>query len=432
MTGLAAAYHLVNKGYEVALHEAGSQLGGQVRTIKIGGSDVEIFYHHLFRSDVVITDLIAKLGLESDLQWLPSVGAIHSEGKIYPFVGPIDLLRFTKVSLIARVRLGLAAMWLRYYSGWRKYEGVRASTWIKKTVGEAAYSAVWRPLLKSKFGSRFQDVSMTWFWGKVHLRFASRDGIFAKEKLGYLTGSFRRYIDLMSENIHNQGGTLITSSKVKSVLTDNEQVTGFKYTIDGEEYEENCDVILATTPSHIFKEIVPESVNNSKYGELLDSIEYQWASVLFLVLDRPLTDIYWLTMTDDDMPFVAVVEQTNLIDSSVYGGNHIVYFSNYADPDDAMMRLGVDDIFDVYEPYIKRINPDFDRAWVREKHFFTDRAGQPVVDYLYHERLVPHQTPLKGLYLANNTQIYPEDRGQNYSIRMGFRVADLIAINGTE
>ena len=46
VTGLAAAYHLVNKGYEVALHEAGSQLGGQVRTIKIGGSDVEIFYHH--------------------------------------------------------------------------------------------------------------------------------------------------------------------------------------------------------------------------------------------------------------------------------------------------------------------------------------------------------------------------------------------------
>ena len=73
VTGLAAAYHLVNKGYEVVLHEAGSQLGGQVRTIKIGGSDVEIFYHHLFRSDVVITDLIAKLGLESDLQWLPSV-----------------------------------------------------------------------------------------------------------------------------------------------------------------------------------------------------------------------------------------------------------------------------------------------------------------------------------------------------------------------
>ena len=193
VTGLAAAYHLVNKGYEVVLHEAGSQLGGQVRTIKIGGSDVEIFYHHLFRSDVVITDLIAKLGLESDLQWLPSVGAIHSEGKIYPFVGPIDLLRFTKVSLIARVRLGLAAMWLRYYSGWRKYEGVRASTWIKKTVGEAAYSAVWRPLLKSKFGSRFQDVSMTWFWGKVHLRFASRDGMFAKEKLGYLTGSCLLY-----------------------------------------------------------------------------------------------------------------------------------------------------------------------------------------------------------------------------------------------
>ena len=48
------------------------------------------------------------------------------------------------------------------------------------------------------------------------------------------------------------------------------------------------------------------------------------------------------------------------------------------------------------------------------------------MDYLFHERIPPHRTPVEALYLANNTQIYPEDRGQNYSIRMGFRAADLI------
>ena len=41
----------------------------------------------------------------------------------------------------------------------------------------------------------------------------------------------------------------------------------------------------------------------------------------------------------------------------------------------------------------------------------------------YHETIPPHRTGIEGLYLANNTQIYPEDRGQNYTMRMGIEVA---------
>jgi hypothetical protein len=63
---------------------------------------------------------------------------------------------------------------------------------------------------------------------------------------------------------------------------------------------------------------------------------------------------------------------------------------------------------------------------VREKWLYKDRAGQPVVDAHYHERIPAHRTPVPGLYLANTTQVYPEDRGQNYSIRMGQRVAQLM------
>jgi hypothetical protein len=32
-----------------------------------------------------------------------------------------------------------------------------------------------------------------------------------------------------------------------------------------------------------------------------------------------------------------------------------------------------------------------------------------------------------GLYLANTTQIYPEDRGLNYSVRLGEKIAELAA-----
>jgi hypothetical protein len=36
-----------------------------------------------------------------------------------------------------------------------------------------------------------------------------------------------------------------------------------------------------------------------------------------------------------------------------------------------------------------------------------------------------HETPVPGLYLANTTQIYPEDRGLNYSVRLGDKIASI-------
>ena len=143
VAGLAAAHDLVKHGHEVALFEAGPVLGGQVRTFEIGGGRIEGFYHHIFRSDTEVIDLIDELGLGEDLEWIDSKGAMNAAGRNYPFVGPVDLLRFDRVSLLTRLRLGLAALWLRRTSNWRKYEGVRASDWITSRVGREGYERVW-------------------------------------------------------------------------------------------------------------------------------------------------------------------------------------------------------------------------------------------------------------------------------------------------
>ena len=42
-------------------------------------------------------------------------------------------------------------------------------------------------------------------------------------------------------------------------------------------------------------------------------------------------------------------------------------------------------------------------------------------------RLLPFETPRPRMYVANTTQIYPEDRGTNYSVRLGRDVANFIA-----
>jgi protoporphyrinogen oxidase len=427
VAGLGAAYELLNRGHEVSLYEAGDRFGGQVRTFEVGGGTLEIFYHHLFRSDTTVIELIEELGLGDDLEWIESNVGLAAEGRNYPFNGPFDLLRFNRVSLLTRLRLGLAALWLRRISDWRRYEGQRASDWIRRAVGQRGYDAVWGPLLRAKFGQHAEDVAMVWFWGKIYLRFASRDeGLLAKERLGYLRGSFGRLVDALVEDARDRGASLAVDAPVDRIVVEGGRAVGVER--DGK--IERADLVIATTPSMIFRRLVPDLERiDPGYDALLQRVQYQWATVLVLALDRPLSEIYWLTMTDDDCPFVVAVEQTNFTPPERYGGQHVVYFSNYADPGDPIVEADVDEVLERYEPYIRRINPDFDRSWVQGQWLFKDRAGQPIVDARYHEAIPPHRTPIEGLWLANTTQIYPEDRGQNYSIRMGRRVARIAVAN---
>ena len=422
--GLAAAWELVQQGNEVSLFEASPALGGQVRTFEVGGGRVEIFYHHLFRSDTDAIAMIEELGLGDDLQWIESNIALQIGERRYPFVSATDLLRFDAVSLLTRVRLGLAALWLRRVTDWPRYEGQRASEWITSRVGREGYERVWGPLLRAKFGDHADDVSMTWFWGKLHLRFASRQGgIFAREQLGYLRGSFGRLIDGLVDGLRERGATIEAGQPVAHVVTAQGRVTGVALGEGDAQRIETADAVIATVPSDAFRRLVPDL--DPGYAKLLQAVEYQWATVLVMALDRPLSETYWLTLTDDDCPFVVAVEQTNFVSADEYGGQHLVYLSNYCDPGDPVIEEEAEETLARYEPYLRRINPDFDRSWLQGLWLYKDRAGQPIVHSRYHETVPPNRTPIAGLYLANTTQIYPEDRGQNYSIRQGRRVAKL-------
>jgi protoporphyrinogen oxidase len=164
----------------------------------------------------------------------------------------------------------------------------------------------------------------------------------------------------------------------------------------------------------------------SDYREKLDALEYEAAVVAILQLDRPLSEVYWLNIADDALPFTGVIEHTNFVSAEKYGGSRFVYLSKYMEPDHPNFTMTQDQILEEWLPYLSRINPDFNPSWVREFWVFRERAAQPLIPLRYSERIPEFRTPLPNLYLANTTQIYPEDRGTNYSVRLGNDIARLI------
>lgn len=419
--GLTAALRLAQAGHDVTLWEKG-RFGGQAATIPLDDTRIEIFYHHLFQSDTSISALAEELGIGDKLMWLPSNVGYYADGRILPLNGALDLLKLDILPFHDRVRVGLVTLYLQKFRNWKKFETVTAHEWLQKALGKNAYRKTLGAQLKAKFGSYHDKVSMVWFWGKIWLRTTSRRSPLDQEKLGYFDGSFQVVVDALVEACETAGVTMRGGVGISRM----EKVTDDKWLVetDAGDGSQIYDVMLATTPSNIFQKLVPALP--PEYVAKLNALEYEAAIVALLELDHPLSDIYWLNIADDDLPFTAVIEHTNFVDPGTYGGKRLVYLSKYVEPDHPYFTKSDDDIIEAYLPHLKKINPDFDPAWVRRTWVFRERAAQPITPLRYSEMIPEHRTPLANLYLANTTQIYPEDRGTNYSVRLGNDIAKLM------
>lgn len=422
--GLTAAYELQKRGYAVTVFEKYGTWGGQAATLPLLGTRIEFFYHHLFGSDAHILGLMDELGIGDRLRWIESKVGFFYDGRIYDFVTPLDLLRFRPLNLVNRIKLGFMYLYLQRVNNWQRLEQVTARDWILRYMGQEIYDKVWGPLLRGKFGDWADQVSMTWLWGKIKVRGTSRRGAVAKETLAYPQGSFEIITQALVDRLRLGGADLRLNQGVIGLTTDPAdacRVTGVvtrRETIP-------FDVVIATVPGDAFLEIAPPSLDDS-YAALLRTVRYQAAVVLLLVSQRSLSRIYWMNIADRTMPFVGVIEHTNYVPPSEYQGRHLIYVSNYLERDDPRFHMTADRLFDLYAPHLKRINPAFEPGWIEKKIVLRAEAGQPVITCNYSQRIPDHRTPLKGLYLANTLQIYPEDRGTNYSVRLGQTISRIV------
>jgi protoporphyrinogen oxidase len=421
VTGLVATYRLLQQGHRVRVFEAGPSLGGQLRTFRVGGERIERFYQHLLTSDGAAIRLLDELTLLETVKWRPTTAAVFYNDRLYPFTSTLDLLRFRPLAGIRdRIRLGIVGLRLRRERDASKFEGVTAIDWMRRNSGERSLRVVWEPLLRGRFGDAADAVPMSWLWNRIRLRFSSR-GLFSQsEVFGYQLGSFGVWIEALLKLIEALGGEIDANQAVERVVRDGEGLQ-----LETRAGTHAVDAVLATISNQAFLRIAPGL--GEKYTERLTSIAYKDAVCLVLTLKRPLTKHYWISINDGSVPFLTVVEQTNFVAPERYSGWHIVYVWNYVSRGSAVERVSEDELFALYRPHLKRINPDFDDSWVSEKWLFYAADAEPVFTLGADSRIADHRTPVPGVYLANMAQMYPHDRGQNYSIALGERVAAMMS-----
>ncbi len=425
LTGLTAAYRLVQAGWQVELFERWPAPGGLVASFEVGGEPLECFYHHLFTTDTDYVGLAEELGLGASIQWLPSRMGIYCRGRLWDFGTPASLLRFAPLPWPAKVRFALSTLYLRHRDNLAEFERVTAAHWIRRHAGPAVWETVWRPLLEQKFADRAGEVSMAWLWRKVFLRGRSRSPSGMGERLGYMLGGFRRVVDELAARLARHGAHLHLASPVRRMERCAE---GIRLTVRRRSF--TFPIVLFTgSPEELLQAggdaLPPE------YRQRLSPLAGTSALCMVLELNRPLTEYYWLNIADASFPFGGVIEHTNYLPAARYGGRHVVYLSKYLFQDAPAWRLRDSELWQLYRPFLSRLNPRFEDSWVLTRHVFRAAYAQPVVPTFYSRQLPPFVTPWPGLYHCCMAQIYPEDRGQNYAVRAGAAAAQqLLATHG--
>jgi protoporphyrinogen oxidase len=460
VAGLTAAHRLARAGHAVDVYERWPGLGGQAATLDLGdGVRVERYYHHLFTSDGHIQALYAELGLHDPIEWLESSVAFFARGALHPFTTPLDLLRFRPLSPPARVRLGAAVLALQRLAGDpAPFERVTARAWIERWMGREAWAEVWGPLLRGKFGARADEVAMVWLWSKLRLRRSIRGEDARRERLGYPRGSWEPLFAALAASVERRGGRVLLDRPAAALaradggrlrVTPGEPGS-FRRGHDPRAFaragahhdprassghapreviagaHEHYDAVLATVPNDVFMSLLEPVLAAEVGGPYLDrlaAVEYAEALCLLLELDRPFSRFYWTNVGDAALPFVGLIEHTNLLAPARYGGRRLLYVANYLPHGHPLLELDAEALLAAYEPGLRAVNPAFTRTWVRAAWRHVEPAAQPVVTVGYADRLPPLRTPARGLYLANTTQVYPEDRGTNYAVRLGGQAA---------
>lgn len=423
--GLAAAYDLGAAGHDVVVYESAPFIGGQASTIPVGGHPLERGYHHLFTNDRAILDLMLELGIGDAMEWYPSSVGTYVDGGLHRTTTAFDLLRFSAIPMWERIRMGLFTLRVQRIKDWESLEPFTADQWLSEKLGGQAYDVLWNPLLRGKFGRFYGEVGMPWFWSKIQTRFASREGLLAKEVLGYPTGSFDVVFDALAAKVMASGGEIHLENPVTRIIPKNESgLVGVESSESGNERTEWFDVVLSTVPSFTMPSLMRTMPDEYLRG--LESVQYLAAVVVILELDHKLTDFYWMNIAADDVPFLGIIEHTNMLPREWYNDRHVVYLTNYLHRNDELFNLPSDELTALYLGHLHKFNPNFDRTWVKDVHYNAVSAAQPIIGTEYGSKKPSHRTPFERVYLANTTQIYPEDRGTNYSIRMGREVANMM------
>lgn len=418
ISGLSTTYFALKKGFSVSLFESTDRLGGLASSFDFSGITIDKYYHFICGGDYKLLEFSRRLGIGDRINFQPSKTAIFYNGRYYPFTTPFDLVLFSPISLISRLRFGLNILQSKYSRKWERLDTISAKDWLCRRIGEEAYKILWHPLLKIKFGKYYDSISAAWVWHRIHRVATSRKGPFSQEKMGYFRGSTRSLINEVKNEIKEMGGKIHLNSTIQKIIKKNKT---FTLILDPDRQFDFDKIVLAVplpVTIKLLKNLDPE------YSYQLSSIKFFGVVCGIFRLKEKITAAFWLNINDSRIAANGLIEYTNLNPLKEITQDKIVYIPLYVPVEDKWFSLDEESLRSEFFNMIKIIKPSLtERAIIGFRSFKSPHA-QAICTVGFKEKLLSVKTPIKNLFILDSTQIYPSDRALSALIELAERMVN--------
>jgi protoporphyrinogen oxidase len=398
MMGLTIAWRLAKAGKPVVLFEASDVLGGLASPWKFDDLVWDRHYHVTLLSDSNTRRILNELDLEQQMRWVTTKTGFSANGKLVSMSNALEYLGLPGMSMVDKFRVAGTIVLGSKVTDWRKLEQIPVEDWLTRYSGKTAFQRLWRPLLEAKLGDRWRDSSAAFIWATIQRLYAARRTGLKREMFGYVPGGYAQIVRSFEEKLRSVGVEIRKQCPITAIRHR-----------DGKNILETASgsfqfdrVVLTTTPKQVSR-LCPDLTEEERSA--YNSVEYQGVVCASMLLEKPLADYYLTYLTDDWVPFTAVVEMSAFVDPAEFGGRSLVYLPKYAGAGDPVFLRTDAELQEIYEAALRRIYPNF--AENRTLAFQVSRVKEvfPIPRLGYSAHLPPLVTSLSGVVAVSSAHI---------------------------
>jgi protoporphyrinogen oxidase len=418
MLGMTLALRLRQQGERVTLWEGADYLGGLAAPWKIGSVIWDRHYHVTLLSDTHLRRLLEELGLADDMKWVETRTGFYTDGVLHSMSNSLEFLKFPPLGLIDKLRLAGTIFYASRVKDWKRLEAVSAAEWLGRLSGRRTLEKIWLPLLRAKLGENARDTSASFIWATIARMYAARRTGLKREMFGYVLGGYARFLERFADRLVEAGVEIRLNSPVGQIAPED---GGFRVsTRDG--HTEAFDRVVVTLPAPVAAEVC-EGLTDDELARMR-GVRYQGIICASLLLKKPLAGFYVTNITEDWVPFTAVIEMTTLVDPRHLGGHSLVYLPKYVVPNDPAFARSDDDLRSDFIAALERMYPDFRAEDVVAFRVSRVRHVAPVSTLNYSKRLPPTTSSVPGLAFVNSAHIVNGTLNVNETVQLAERAVE--------
>ncbi len=418
MLGLTLARRLRAAGMQPTVLESAAQPGGLASSQAIGAYEWDRFYHVILLSDGALLGLLDELGLRERLQWGYTRSAFYTGKAFHSLSSTLDFATFPLLGPVAKARLAATILRAANIRDWRALEAETAADWLTRWSGRSSYERLWLPLLRAKLGENADRASAAFIWAIIARMYAARRSGLKREMFGYVDGGYATILARLREVLRADGVEVLADSPVKHVagLPGCASVT----LADGRRLE--FDSVVLTVPCPAVRSICPDLEPAERAR--LDRVVYQGIVCPSVLLRRPLGGYYITNITDERVPFTAVIEMTALVDRERFGGHTLVYLPRYLTQQSPVWQRPDEELVWEYVDALVGMYPGLSRADVVAWQVSRARDVLALSTVNYSSDALPSTTTsLENVYVVNGAQIAAGTLNVNETVALADRKA---------